>query len=58
MADVAAEVAAGIPNLPPAQRREASIRAAALSNVANELLAEADGERPLPSNQQPPNLPV
>ena len=40
-AGVIAEVAAGIPDLSPSQRREALIRAAALSSVAHELLVEA-----------------
>jgi hypothetical protein len=39
MADAAAEVLASLPNLPPAERREASIRAAAMSSVANQILA-------------------
>jgi hypothetical protein len=32
------EIAASIPNLPPSERRAATIRAAALSGCANELL--------------------
>jgi hypothetical protein len=39
MADVAAECTAEFPNLPPTQRRAASIRAAALSTCATDLLA-------------------
>jgi hypothetical protein len=38
-AGIAAEYAADIPNLPPRERRDASIRAAALSSCANDLLA-------------------
>ena len=38
MADIAAELAS-LPNLPPAQRRAASIKAAALSSVARDLFA-------------------
>jgi hypothetical protein len=37
-AQVAAEIAAEIPGLPPRQRREATIRVAALNSSANELL--------------------
>jgi hypothetical protein len=36
---VAAEYKASIPHLPPAQRREASLRAAALTSTANALIA-------------------
>jgi outer membrane biosynthesis protein TonB len=38
-AQVAAEYTADIPNLPPQERRAASIRAAALNSCANDLLA-------------------
>jgi hypothetical protein len=39
MAQVAAEIAAEIPNLPPIQRAEATMRAAALKECANDLLS-------------------
>jgi hypothetical protein len=39
MADVADELTAGIANLPPAERRAAGIRAAALNTTANHLIA-------------------
>jgi hypothetical protein len=48
MADVAAEYTADIPNLSPKQRRAASLRAAALTSCANDLLTgnHAPGPRP------------
>ncbi|MDR3532582.1 MAG: hypothetical protein P4L90_18765 [Rhodopila sp.] len=39
MTDVAAEYTADIPNLPPMERKAATIRAAALSSCANDLLS-------------------
>jgi hypothetical protein len=39
MTDVAGEVTASIAHLPPAERKEASRRAALLSGCANELLS-------------------
>jgi hypothetical protein len=39
MADVAGEVTAGLANLPPAERRAASLQAAALTNASNTLLS-------------------
>ncbi len=39
MANVAAQVTASLPNLPPTERRAASIRAAALSSTASDLLS-------------------
>ncbi len=39
MADVAAEYVASLPLLPPAQRKAASVRAAALNSTANDLIA-------------------
>ncbi|MGD0105875.1 MAG: hypothetical protein ABSC06_17820 [Rhodopila sp.] len=39
MAEVAAEYTAGLSNLPPRERKHASIRAAALSSTANALLS-------------------
>jgi hypothetical protein len=38
MADVAGEFAAAIPDLPPLERKAATIRAAALNTAANALL--------------------
>jgi hypothetical protein len=38
-ASVAAEYAASLPRLPPAERKIATVRAAALSSAANDLLA-------------------
>jgi hypothetical protein len=38
MADVAAEITAGIPHLPKSERRAASIRVNALNSVASNLL--------------------
>jgi hypothetical protein len=49
MIEVAAELTASLPHLSPIERRDASIRAAALSEVASELLA---GKPP----QLPPRL--
>jgi hypothetical protein len=49
MIEVAAEITAGMPGLPPAERRGASIQAAALSDVARDILA---GNPP----QMPPGL--
>jgi hypothetical protein len=50
MIDVAAEMAADMAHLPPAGRRTASIRAAALSSAASELFSGSTG--PLPSPPQ------
>ena len=38
-ASVAEEYAASLPRLPPAERKMATVRAAALSSAANDLLA-------------------
>ncbi len=46
MADVAAEVTASLPHLPRAQRRAASMRAAALSSTAHSLLTGDNGQLP------------
>jgi outer membrane biosynthesis protein TonB len=54
MAHVAGEVTASLPHLPPNERKEASIRAAALSSAATDLLAGKDGQFPFPQNLQRP----
>jgi hypothetical protein len=43
MINEASEITATIPNLPPAERSEATMRAAALSNAAHELLIPSAG---------------
>jgi hypothetical protein len=58
MANVAEEVAASIPHLPPAERKTASIRAAALSSAASDLLAGKEGQFPSPLNLRRPNHPA
>jgi hypothetical protein len=50
MADVAAECVAEMATLPPAKRREAKLRAAALSSTANSLLCGAPAPRPRPGD--------
>jgi hypothetical protein len=47
----ASEITASIPHLPPAERPAASIRAAALSSTANELLTGASSPTPLPHRE-------
>jgi len=47
----ASEITASIPHLPPAERPAASIRAAALSTTANELLTGASSPLPLPHRE-------
>jgi hypothetical protein len=49
--DVANEIAADIPNLPPAQRKIATMRAAALSSSAHELLSGSVPPRPGPGDR-------
>jgi hypothetical protein len=49
-ARVAAEITAAIPDLPPAERNAATIRAAALNDCANELLAGNQAPRPRPGD--------
>ncbi len=49
MADVAAEYVASLPGLPPAQRKAASVRAAALSSTANDLIAGTASPTPAPA---------
>jgi hypothetical protein len=51
-AQVAAEIAAEIPGLPPRQRRDATIRVAALNSSANELLC-GNTESPLRPGDRP-----
>ncbi len=48
MVQEAGEISANILNLPPAERRIASIRAAALSSAANELLTASNAPPPIP----------
>jgi hypothetical protein len=50
MAEVAAEELAAAAHLPPAQRQEATARAAILSETANALLSGATVERPKPGD--------
>jgi hypothetical protein len=50
MAEVAAEEIAAAANLPPQQRKEATERAAILSDTANQLLAGATVPRPRPGD--------
>ncbi|HEX4365300.1 MAG TPA: hypothetical protein VH023_00650 [Rhodopila sp.] len=50
MVNEAAEITASLPHLPPAERSAASIRAAALSNTANELLTGAGFSPPRQPN--------
>ena len=40
----------GLPHLPPAERRRATLRAAALSGCAHELLSGNTGPRPQPGD--------
>jgi hypothetical protein len=47
----ASEITASIPHLPPAERPAATIRAAALSTTANELLTGASSPPPLPHRE-------
>jgi hypothetical protein len=58
MARAAAKYLADLPNLPPAQRREATIRATALSTTAQDVLVGNIGPRPRPGDlsalMQPP----
>jgi hypothetical protein len=53
MIEVAAEITAGMPGLPPAERRGASIQAAALSDVARDILAGNPQQMP-PGLHLPP----
>jgi hypothetical protein len=46
MVKEAGEIHASIPNLPPAERKAASIRAASLSGTAHQLLSATDGTQP------------
>jgi hypothetical protein len=48
--DVAAEFTADLPNLPPAERKAATMRAAALSSSANQLLSGAVAPRLRPGD--------
>jgi hypothetical protein len=50
MADVAAEYTAEMATLPSAERRDAKLRAAALSSTANSLLCGATAPRPRPGD--------
>jgi hypothetical protein len=43
MVNEASEITASIPTLPPAERSEATMRAAALTNAAHELLMPSSG---------------
>jgi hypothetical protein len=53
MIEIAAEITAGMPSLPPAERRGASIQAAALSDVARDLLAGQPTRMPPGFNLSP-----
>jgi hypothetical protein len=53
MIEVAAELTASLPHLSPDERRDASIRAAALSEIATELLAGKAPELPPRLNPAP-----
>lgn len=50
MSDVANEFTASLPNLPPVERKLASLRAAALSSCANQLLSGDVPFRPRPGD--------
>lgn len=50
MSDVANEFTAGLSNLPPVERKLASLRAAALSSCANQLLSGEVPSRPRPGD--------
>ncbi len=57
MVQEAAEVTASLPGLPPAERPAASIRAAALSSAANELLTRRHTAPPIPRpGPMPPGI--
>jgi hypothetical protein len=53
MIEVAAEITAGMPGLPPGERRGASIQAAALSDVARDILAGNPSQMPAGLNLSP-----
>jgi hypothetical protein len=54
MVNEASEITASIPNLPPAERNAAAIRAAAPSSAANQLLAGVDAPPPLRTASEQP----
>lgn len=57
MVQESGEIAASIPNLPPTERRAATLRAAALSSTANQLLAGASSPPVRPHGQGTPTQP-
>jgi hypothetical protein len=57
MANVAGEYLAEMPNLPPAQRAEARLRANALSTTASNLLTGAPAQPEQPGNPKTPPKP-